>query len=62
MDDHSRLAYTEILKDEKKETAAGFWERANAYFASLGITVRQVLTDNGACYRSHAFRDALGQR
>ncbi len=60
VDDHSRLAYTEILKDEKKETAAGFWERANAYFASLGITVRQVLTDNGACYRSHAFRDALG--
>jgi len=56
----SRLAYTEILTDEKKDTAAGFWERANAYFASLGITVRQVLTDNGACYRSHAFRDALG--
>jgi len=60
VDDYSRLAYTEILPDEKKETAAGFWERANAYFASCGITVKRVLTDNGACYRSHAFRDALG--
>lgn len=60
VDDHSRLAYTEILTDEKKETAAGFWERANAYFNSVGITVQRVLTDNGSCYRSHAFRDALG--
>jgi transposase InsO family protein len=60
VDDHSRLAYTEILADEKKETAAGFWERANAYFESAGITVKRVLTDNGSCYRSHAFKDALG--
>ena len=60
VDDRSRLAYTEILADEKKETAAGFWERANAYFESHGITVRRVLTDNGSCYRSHAFKDALG--
>lgn len=61
VDDHSRLAYTEILGDEKKETAAGFWERANDYFNSVGITVQRVLTDNGSCYRSHAFRDALGE-
>jgi transposase InsO family protein len=54
------LAYSEILTDEKKETAAGFWERANAFFNSHGITVLRVLTHNGACYRSHAFRDALG--
>jgi transposase InsO family protein len=60
VDDHSRLAYTEILADEKQETAAGFWERANAYFESCGITVKRVLTDNGSCYRSHAFKDALG--
>ena len=60
VDDHSRLAYTEILADEKKETAAGFWERANTYFESVGITVKRVLTDNGSCYRSHAFKDALG--
>lgn len=60
VDDYSRLAYTEILSDEKKETAAGFWERANAYFQGAGITVKRVLTDNGSCYRSHAFADALG--
>ena len=60
VDDHSRLAYTEILNDEKKETAAGFWERANAYFESCGISVQRVLTDNGSCYRSCAFKDALG--
>ena len=60
VDDHSRLAYTEILGDEKKETAAAFWERANAHFNSCGVEVRRVLTDNGSCYRSHAFRDALG--
>ena len=60
VDDHSRLAYSEILADEKKETAAGFWSRANAYFNSVGITVARVLTDNGSCYRSHAFNEALG--
>jgi transposase InsO family protein len=60
VDDHSRLVYAEILTDEKKETAAAFWQRANAYFQSCGITVKRVLTDNGSCYRSHAFKDALG--
>ncbi|SDI81966.1 Integrase core domain-containing protein [Arthrobacter subterraneus] len=60
VDDHSRLAYTEILNDERKDTAAGFWERARAYFASCGITVTRVLTDNGSCYRSRAFAAALG--
>ncbi len=60
VDDHSRLAYSEILTDERKETAAAFWQRADAYFASCGITVRRVLTDNGACYRSRLFAAALG--
>ena len=60
LDDHSRLAYSEILDDERKETAAAFWTRAGAYFASCGITVTRVLTDNGSCYRSIDFRDALG--
>ncbi|MGO1629022.1 MAG: IS481 family transposase [Microbacteriaceae bacterium] len=60
IDDHSRAVYSEILDDERKETAAGFWERANAYFASMGITVLRVLTDNGSCYRSRLFNDALG--
>ena len=60
IDGHSRLAYTEILADERKDTAAAFWTRANAWFSGNGITVRKVLTDNGSCYRSHAFSDALG--
>lgn len=60
LDDHSRLAYSEILTDEKKETAAAFWERANAWFAMRGIKVSRVLTDNGSCYRSKVFAAALG--
>jgi transposase InsO family protein len=60
VDDHSRLAYSEILADERKDTAAGFWRRAEAWFASCGITIRRVLTDNGSCYRSHDFAAALG--
>lgn len=60
VDDHSRLAYSEILPDEKKETAAAFWLRAVAFFAAHGIRVKAVLTDNGSCYRSRAFAAALG--
>ncbi|WP_180986001.1 IS481 family transposase [Streptomyces sp. CB02959] len=59
VDDHSRLAYSEIHTDEKKETATGFWKRAHAFFAQAGITVERVLTDNGSCYRSRNWRDAL---
>jgi transposase InsO family protein len=59
VDDHSRLAYTEILPDETKETAAAFWQRAQAFFTACGITVRRVLTDNGSCYRSSLWRTTL---
>jgi transposase InsO family protein len=59
LDDHSRLVYTEILSDERRDTAAAFWTRAQAFFASAGITVQRVLTDNGACYRSRLWRDTL---
>jgi transposase InsO family protein len=59
VDDHSRLAYSEIHADEKKETATSFWTRAQAFFAQAGITVERVLTDNGSCYRSHNWRDLL---
>ncbi|MFH9227735.1 IS481 family transposase [Streptomyces lydicus] len=59
VDDHSRLAYSEIHTDEKKETATAFWTRAQAFFTTCGITVERVLTDNGACYKSHTWRDAL---
>lgn len=61
VDDRTRLAYSELLADERKETAAGFWMRANAFFNAAGITVQRVLTDNGSCYRSHAFAAALGE-
>ena len=60
LDGHSRLAYSELLGDERQETSAAFWTRANAWFAECGITVRKVLTDNGSCYRSHVFANALG--
>lgn len=60
IDAHSRLVYSELLTNERKETAAAFWIRANAWFNQCGITIRKVLTDNGSCYRSHTFRDALG--
>jgi transposase InsO family protein len=52
IDDHSRLAYSEVLRDEQGPTAAAFWRRAVAWFAEHGITVERVLTDNGSCYRS----------
>ncbi|CAH0268798.1 hypothetical protein SRABI26_03602 [Arthrobacter sp. Bi26] len=60
VDDHSRLAYSEILNDETKETAAAFWLRAVGFLAAHGISVKAVLTDNGFCYRSRAFAAALG--
>ena len=59
VDDHSRLAYSEILPDEQGQTAAAFWARAHAWFAGCGITVGEVLTDNGSCYRSRPFAQAL---
>ena len=59
IDDHTRLAYTEILPDETRESATAFWIRAHAWFTAAGITVSRVLTDNGSCYRSHLWRDTL---
>ena len=58
LDDHSRLAYTEVLPDEQGPTAAAFWARAVVWFAAQGVTVQRVLTDNGSCYRSGAWREA----
>lgn len=60
VDDHSRVAYSEILDDERKETAVAFWGRAQKFFAEHGITVKRVLTDNGSCYRSKLFAKTLG--
>ncbi len=50
IDDHSRLAYVEVLPDEKAVTAAGFLRRAVAFFSEHGITVERVMTDNGPAY------------
>jgi transposase InsO family protein len=61
VDDRTRLGYSELLTDERKETAAGFWRRANDHFNSVGITVKRVLTDNGACYRSRDFAAVLAE-
>ena len=61
IDDHSRLAYTEVLADEKGVTAATFWKRAEAWFKAHGIVVERVLSDNGFCYRGKLFNEALGQ-
>ncbi len=58
IDDASRIAFSQILPDEKKESAIAFLRAAVAYYASLGITVARVMTDNGACYKAHAFRNA----
>ena len=54
VDDHSRLAYVEVLTDEKAATAVGFLRRALAFFARHGIRVERILTDNGAAYISIA--------
>ncbi len=59
IDDCTRIAYSEILDDEQGPTAAEFWHRASDWFATRGIRIERVLTDNGACYRSFAWRDAL---
>lgn len=58
IDDHSRVGYSDIFPDEKKESAIAFLKAAVAYYASLGVTVTRVMTDNGSCYKSYAFRDA----
>jgi transposase InsO family protein len=55
VDDYSRVAYVELLPDEQGITAARFLGRAAARFASRGVTIERVLTDNGSCYRSASF-------
>src|SRR5258708_39114330 len=58
MEDDSRGAFGRIMADEKKRRAIAFLKAALAYYASLGIRVERVMTDNGSCYRSFAFRRA----
>jgi transposase InsO family protein len=58
VDDHSRLAYAEVLTDEKATSAAGFLRRAVAFFATHGVKVERVMTDNGSPYRSQLHAQA----
>jgi transposase InsO family protein len=58
IDDASRIAFSQVLPNEKKESAVAFLHAAVAYYASLGVTVSRVMTDNGGCYKSRAFRHA----
>jgi transposase InsO family protein len=53
IDDHSRLAYAEVLTDEKGTTAVGFLKRALQFYAGYGVKVQRVMTDNGSPYVSH---------
>jgi transposase InsO family protein len=61
VDDATRLAYVEVLADERGPTAAGFLRRAVRWLASMGITVERVMSDNGACYISSAHAEACGE-
>jgi transposase InsO family protein len=58
IDDASRIAFTQIKPDERKRSAVAFLKAAVAYYAGLGVTVERVMTDNGSCYKSFAFRNA----
>jgi transposase InsO family protein len=61
IDDYSRLAYAEVLDDERASTAVAFLGRAIAFFARHGISVRRVMTDNGSAYRAYQHRRACQQ-
>jgi transposase InsO family protein len=58
IDDHSRIAFAKVMANEKKRSAVAFLKAALTYYASLGIKVERVMTDNGSCYKSFAFRRA----
>jgi transposase InsO family protein len=57
IDDHARIAFTQMHPDECGGSAVEFLRAAVAYYATLGITVRRVLTDNGSPFKAHAWRD-----
>lgn len=58
IDDASRVAFVQVMPDQRKDSAVAFLEAAVAYYVSLGIRVQRVMTDNGSCYRSRTFRKA----
>lgn len=60
IDDHSRIAFTAMYPDQTESSATHFLYSAIAWYARLNIDIRRVLTDNGACYKAHRFRNACG--
>jgi transposase InsO family protein len=58
IDDASRLAFSKVMTSERKRCAVAFLKAATAYYASLGVKVERVMTDNGSCYKSFAFQKA----
>jgi transposase InsO family protein len=58
IDDASRVAFVQVMPNQRKESAVAFLEAAVAYYASLGVTIERVMTDNGSCYQSKTFRAA----
>ena len=62
IDDNSRIAFSKVMPDEKKKSAIAFLKAALAYYASLGVKVQRVMTDNGSCYKSFAFARACKRR
>lgn len=58
VDDHSRIGFGKIFANEKAHSAIAFLKATVAYYAHLGVKVERVMTDNGSCYKSHAFRRA----
>src|SRR5580704_9310195 len=61
IDDHSRMAFTQMLPDQKAETTIGFLHAAIQFFATHRIAIRALLTDNGSCYRSEQFRETCSR-
>jgi transposase InsO family protein len=62
IDDASRIAFVQVMADQRKESAVAFLEAAIAYYAKLGVRIERVMTDNGSCYQSKMFRTACKQR
>jgi transposase InsO family protein len=61
IDDHSRVAYAEIHDNERADTAVDVLRRAVGWFGTRGVSVERVLSDNGGCYRSHAWRNTCAE-
>jgi transposase InsO family protein len=62
IDDATRVAYAEVLPDERKENCAGFLTRADAWFRARGVKMERIMTDNGSGYRSKLFHRVVAAR